>query len=382
MTRPFWCYRVAALLLALALLLMILPPTPSRAQSPAPPTPAAQPGVAATPVKPRIDPSKLLIGPRNEATAPSALTDPAGWILFKQQQYYRAMSLAIRDIKRTTPWLASFTLIGLSFGYGVFHAAGPGHGKAVVSAWLVGNGERLRRGVAIAFLSALIQAITAVLLVSVLVWMLGAASGVTRQVARYLEATSYLLIAGMGLWLLWQALASRLLTRAPQPALASAGHGHHHHDHSHHHDHRHHHGHARCDRDHGADDHDCGHNHLPSAASLDGDWSLRRALSIALAVGIRPCTGALLVLLFSSAAGLYWAGVVSTFVMALGTALTVSAIAAIAVGSRRLALRLAKSDTAWLGTIALTLKAGAGVLLMLVGLTLFWGTLHGGMSVG
>jgi nickel/cobalt exporter len=379
MTRPVWCCRVAALLLALVLLL-ILPTTPSRAEPPAP-TPA-QPGVAATTTKPRIDPSKLLIGPRNEATAPSALTDPAGWILFKQQQYYRAMSLAIRDIKRTTPWLASFTLIGLSFGYGVFHAAGPGHGKAVVSAWLVGNGERLRRGVAIAFLSALIQAVTAVALVSVLVWMLGAASGVTRQVARYLEATSYLLIAGMGFWLLWQALASRLQARSLQPALAPAGHGHHHHGHHHHHDHRHHHGHAHCDHDHGADDHDCGHNHLPSAVSLDGDWSLRRALSIALAVGIRPCTGALLVLLFSSAAGLYWAGVVSTFVMALGTALTVSAIAAIAVGSRRLALRLAKSDTAWLGTIALTLKAGAGVLLVLVGLTLFWGTLHGGMSVG
>jgi ABC-type nickel/cobalt efflux system permease component RcnA len=121
---------------------------------------------------------------------------------------------------------------------------------------------------------------------------------------------------------------------------------------------------------------------LPAATALDGDWSLRRALSIALAVGIRPCTGALLVLLFSSAAGLYWAGVVSTFVMALGTALTVSAIAALAVGSRRLALRLAKSDTAWLGTIAMTLKAGAGALLVLVGLTLFWGTLHGGMSLG
>ena len=95
--------------------------------------------------------------------------------MFKQQQYYRAMSLAIRDIKRTSPWLASATLIGLSFGYGVFHA-GPGHGKAVVSAWLIGNGERLRRGIAIAFLSSFIQALTAIMLVSVLVWMLGAAS--------------------------------------------------------------------------------------------------------------------------------------------------------------------------------------------------------------
>jgi len=356
---------IAALLLALAII-VALPIAASLAQAPAPATETE---------RPKIDPSKLLVGPRNAATAPTLLADLAGWIIFKQQQYYRSMSLAIRDIKRSSPWLASATLIGLSFGYGVFHAAGPGHGKAVVSAWLVGNGERLRRGVAIAFLSSLIQALTAILIVSVLVWMLGAASGLTRQVARYLEATSYLLIAGMGFWLVWQALSSRLLSRALVPAMAEGGH-HHHHGHHPHHDHGH------CGHDHDAHAHDCGHSHLPSAAELGGDWSLGRALSIALAVGIRPCTGALLVLLFSSAAGLYWAGVVSTFVMALGTALTVSAIAAIAVGSRRLALQLAKSDAAWLAGIAVVLKAGAGALLVLVGLSLFWGTLNGGMPVG
>jgi nickel/cobalt exporter len=354
MMRSILTRAIAALLLALTI--VVAPPmTVSRAQAPAPTTTEI--------AKPKIDPSKLLVGPRSVATAPSLLADPAGWIIFKQQQYYRAMSLAIRDIKRTSPWLASATLIGLSFGYGVFHAAGPGHGKAVVSAWLVGNGERLRRGIAIAFLSSLIQALTAILLVSVLVWMLGAASGLTRQVARYLEATSYLLIAGMGFWLVWQALGSRLLSRSLMPAVAEGDHAHHHHDHGHH-------------------DHDCGHSHLPSATALDGDWSLGRALSIALAIGIRPCTGALLVLLFSSAAGLYWAGVVSTFVMALGTALTVSAIAALAVGSRRLALQLAEGNAAWVGGIAVVLKAGAGALLVLVGLSLFWGTLNGGMPIG
>jgi nickel/cobalt transporter (NicO) family protein len=362
MMRSVVARAIAALLLALTII-GALPMTVSKAQSPSPTTEVT---------KPKIDRSKLLVGPRSEAAAPSILADPAGWIIFKQQQYYRAMSLAIRDIKRTSPWLASATLIGLSFGYGVFHAAGPGHGKAVVSAWLVGNGERLRRGIAIAFLSSFIQALTAIVLVSVLVWMLGAASGLTRQVARYLEATSYLLIAGMGFWLAWQALGSRLLSRSLMPAVAEGNHAHHHH---HHHDH------AHCDH-HSDHDHDCGHAHLPSATALDGNWSLGRALSIALAIGIRPCTGALLVLLFSSAAGLYWAGVVSTFVMALGTALTVSAIAALAVGSRRLALQLAQSNTAWLGGLAVALKVGAGALLVLVGLSLCWGTLNGGMPVG
>jgi nickel/cobalt exporter len=353
--------RTVAALLMSAVLLLAMPLTAPRAQPPLPSQPTGEVE------KPKIDRSKLLVGPRSAATAPSLLADPAGWILFKQQEYYRAMSLAIRDIKRTSPWLASFTLIGLSFGYGVFHAAGPGHGKAVVSAWLVGNGERLQRGVAIAFLSSFIQALTAIALVTVLVWMLGAASGATRQMARYLEAASYLLIAAMGCWLVWQAVGRRWLARVPMPALTPVGRAHQHHDHDH----------GQCGHGDG-----CGHSHLPAAAALDGDWSLARALSIALAIGIRPCTGALLVLLFSSAAGLYWAGVVSTFVMALGTALTVSAIAAIAVGSRRLALQLARSNTAWLEGIAVGLKAGAGALLVLVGLTLFWGTLNGGAPVG
>jgi nickel/cobalt transporter (NicO) family protein len=113
-----------------------------------------------------------------------------------------------------------------------------------------------------------------------------------------------------------------------------------------------------------------------------GDWSLRRALSIAFAVGIRPCTGALLVLLFSSAAGLYWAGVVSTFAMALGTALTVSVIAALAVGSRHAALALVGGNSAWLDWTGFTLRLGSGLVVAGLGLLLFWAALHGGVTAG
>ena len=351
-----WMKRTVQVMLALALVLAaaLLPWSTLRAE-----TAIETPAVTQPDARPQIDRSKLLVGPRRGRDAPSPFADPAGWIIAKQQQYYRAMSLAIRDIQRTTPWLASFTLIGLSFGYGVFHAAGPGHGKAVVSAWLLGNEERLRRGITIAFLSAFIQALTAILLVSVLVLALGAASEATREVARWLEVGSYLLISGLGLWLVWQAVAGRMAAPIAafhgQPVEAQ---------------HRH---------DHGACDH-CGHAHLPAASALDGAWSWRRAFSIALAIGDRPCTGALLVLLFSSAAGIYWAGVVSTFVMALGTALTVSLIAAMAVGSRRLALGLASRDAAWAAWTAFALKVGAGTLLVLLGLVLAWGTLQGNVG--
>jgi nickel/cobalt transporter (NicO) family protein len=327
----------------------------------------------------KIDRSKLLLGPRDSASTPALTEDPARWIMGKQQQFYRSMSLAIRDIGRGNQVAASLTLIGLSFGYGVFHAAGPGHGKAVVSAWLLGNDERLRRGIVIAFMAAFIQACTAVAIVSALLLVVGAASSMARNLARWLEALSFLLISGLGFWLIWQAVRGPVtrLVRLPAklvsvPALAIATHSHSVNVHHHHHHHHHHQG-GDCA---------CGHAHLPSASAVEGDWSLRQAVSISLAIGIRPCTGALLVLLFSSAAGLYWAGVISTFVMALGTAITVSAIAALAVGSRHAALALAGGNSAWLEWTALMLRLGSGIVVATVGLFLFWAALHGGVTAG
>jgi nickel/cobalt transporter (NicO) family protein len=335
----------------------------------------ASPAAGAT----KIDRSKLLLGPRDSASTPALTEDPAGWIMGKQQQFYRSMSLAIRDIGRGNSVAASLTLIGLSFGYGVFHAAGPGHGKAVVSAWLMGNDERLRRGIVIAFMAAFIQACTAVAIVTVLLLAVGAASSMARNVARWLEALSFLLISGLGFWLIWQAVrgpVTRLVQVPaklfPVPAVAAAA-GHHA-AHVHHHQHHHH--------DHHGADCACGHAHLPSASAVEGNWSLRRALSISLAIGIRPCTGALLVLLFSSAAGLYWAGVISTFVMALGTAITVSVIATLAVGSRHAALALAGGNSAWLDWTAFALRLGSGIVVATVGLFLFWAALHGGVTAG
>ena len=57
---------------------------------------------------------------------------------------------------------AVWGLLGLSFLYGIFHAAGPGHGKAVISSYVVANEETWRRGVVLSFASALLQAFVAV----------------------------------------------------------------------------------------------------------------------------------------------------------------------------------------------------------------------------
>ncbi len=108
---------------------------------------------------------------------------------------------------------------------------------------------------------------------------------------------------------------------------------------------------------------------------MRGDWSLAKAVSLAFAVGIRPCTGAILVLLFANGLGLYWAGVASTFAMALGTFITVSIIAAIAVYSRKLATRLAGRSGRWLNGLGLGLRFGGGLAIAFLGAILFMGSL-------
>ena len=120
---------------------------------------------------------------------------------------------------------------------------------------------------------------------------------------------------------------------------------------------------------------------MPAAEAVAGEWSLTKAVSLAFAVGLRPCTGAILVLLLSSAMGLYWAGVASTLAMAVGTGLTVSVIAVLAVTSRRLALRLAGRDSLWLSRTAVGLKLAGGLVIASLGGLLFWASLGAGAGV-
>jgi nickel/cobalt transporter (NicO) family protein len=294
-----------------------------------------------------IDKRKLLVQPRNADGALQMVSfweDPVLWARGQQQGFYAAMSGAMRQLKTGTPLTAAWTLMLLSFGYGVFHAAGPGHGKAVISSWLVATESDLRRGVMIAFMSAIIQALTAISIVSALFLIVASVGAAARNVAGVLESASYGLIGLMGLYLVWTALRP--------------GHSHHNHDHDH---------------DHHAES--CGHSHAPQAEQLNGEWSLAKAFSLAFAVGIRPCTGAILVLVFANALGLYWAGIASTFAMAAGTFMTVAAIAALTVYAKRLALRLAAGNAGWVDKAGFALRMGGGLVIAILGAILFLGSL-------
>ncbi|MEH2566619.1 nickel/cobalt exporter [Bradyrhizobium sp. AZCC 2289] len=305
-------------------------------------------------------------GPRAGAAAEPQVGGFVGWLLAKQAEFYREISATIRAAK--SDGSAVWTLLAISFAYGIFHAAGPGHGKAVISSYLVANQETARRGIVLSFASALLQSLVAVVVVGICAWLLNATAKTMCGAEKGIEIASYALIAAFGARLVWTkggGFMRALQAPRPAPALALV---HHHHDHGHHH----HHGHDHHDHDH--DEH-CGHSHGPTPDQLAGPGGWRRGLGTIFAVGLRPCSGAILVLVFALAQGLFWAGIAATFVMGLGTAITVATIATVAVSARGLAQRLSAGRDGG-GTLVMRgIEFGAAGLVLLFGLGLLFGYL-------
>jgi nickel/cobalt transporter (NicO) family protein len=321
----------------------------------------------------------------------------AGWLLAKQATFYRALAGLIRAAK--TDGSAYWGLMGISFVYGIFHAAGPGHGKAVISSYLLANEETWRRGVVLSFASALLQAATAVAIVAIAAVLIGATAKMMGDTVRVIEVVSYALITLVGLRLLW--VKGRGFLRAvnevgPESEVAAAAavgaaallaadhlqaagevgslcrHDHHEGDkHSHDGD-AHEHGHPHEHAGEG-DALPWGHAHGPEPQELAGPGGWLRGLSAIVAVGLRPCSGAILVLVFALAQGLFWAGIASTFVMGLGTAITVAAIATLAVAAKAVAKRFAAARVGY-GTLVLRgVEVGAALVVTVFGVLLLTG---------
>ena len=338
--------------------------------------------------------------------APPPAAPPAGitgWLLAKQAEFYRLLSGAIRNAK--TDGSAAWLLMGLSFAYGIFHAAGPGHGKAVISSYLVANEETWKRGIVLSFASALVQALVAIAVVGIAAALLGATAKTMSTAVWWIEIASYALIALMGAQLLYTKgrgfLSEWALLRAPKSVGAAAtahahhhddahGHGHYHHAHGHDHAHHHHdhahHDHARGNPAHGAPGHvhdeHCGHSHGPTPDQLSGPGGWKRGLMAIFAVGLRPCSGAILVLVFALAQGIFWAGIAATLVMGLGTAITVAVIATLTVTATGLAARFAATRTGY-GTLALRgIEVAAAAFVLLFGVALLAGYIVNERMVG
>jgi len=311
----------------------------------------------------------------------------AGWIWAQQIRFEKMLSGAVRAIKADST--AFWTLLGISFAYGAFHAAGPGHGKAVVAAYMFANERALKRGLLISGMAALLQAIVAVAIVGILAWVLNASSRTMKSAANFVEIASFAGIALLGLWLVWRKGKAFIASLAAGGALAqgagAAAHQTHHDDHHHGHDHAHdhaRHGHAHAHHDHAHHGHDhhhvhdehCGHFHAPDPKTLGDGFSWKVAIATVFAAGARPCSGAILVLVFALAQGIFLAGIAAAFAMAAGTALTTGALAAGAVLAKGLAIRLLGEGGSGALIAVRTLELVAAMLVLLLGVILFTGS--------
>ncbi|WP_162619589.1 nickel/cobalt transporter [Salinicola peritrichatus] len=279
-------------------------------------------------------------------------------VVLWQRDLYHALTAAITRIDQA-PGLATWSvLLGVSFAYGVFHAAGPGHGKVVLSTYLASQGGAWRRAIGLSALASLLQGAVAIALIAVLVYGLGWLTRQAMATTDQAELASFLMVTLVGLWLCWRSLTrlyrsaamrqhSATPTPAPEPAFRPVPTGDRGLQHSHHA-----HG-AECG---------CGHDHHVDPATA-GDW--RVALMTVLSIGIRPCSGAVLLLGASALLGQFGKGVVAVLVMSLGTALTVSSLALLGVFARdwvRRHLSPVAGNRPWQAWIGL---AGGAVILTL-----------------
>ncbi|WP_442921119.1 nickel/cobalt transporter [Mesorhizobium sp. Cs1321R2N1] len=339
------------------------------------------------------------------------------WINLRQQEFYRALATAMKAMRQDNSKL--WVLIGLSFAYGIFHAAGPGHGKAVISSYMVANEVALKRGILLSFVSALLQGLTAILVMLLAYFVLRGTTISMTDAAWFMEIMSFALVTLFGAWLLWRKLGPsvlRLFGKGPAYSLSAAHAGHSHAGHSHagghshgahdqaahahshalhaHDDHDHGHGHSHDHHDHGGHDHSahdhahhdhaggevcetCGHSHAPDPAMLSGDrFDWRTAWSAVAAVGIRPCSGALIVLSFALLNGLWLGGLLSVLAMSIGTAITVSALATLAVTAKNWAVYFA-GDGRMGNRIHSIVEIGGAAFVFLFGLLLLSASLTG-----
>jgi nickel/cobalt transporter (NicO) family protein len=355
-------------------------------------------GVAAAVAVVALDSAVHVLMAQNPFGGPRPSAEPqvggiVGWLLSKQSEFYREMSSTIRAAK--SDGSAVWTLLVISFAYGIFHAAGPGHGKAVISSYLIANQETAKRGIVLSFASALMQSLVAVAMVGICAVLLNATAKTMCGAEKAIEIASYALIAAFGARLVWTKGGGFIRAlQAPQglPAMALAasaphdhaghGHDHGHHGHSHPHAHVAHRGHEHHHDGHGHDhvpghvhDEHCGHSHGPVPSELAGPGGWRRGFGAIFAVGLRPCSGAILVLVFALAQGMFWAGIAATLVMGLGTAITVATIAVIAVSAKDLARRLSGASEGGGALIMRGLEFGAAGLVLLFGVGLLFGYL-------
>lgn len=266
------------------------------------------------------------------------------WAASGQREFQNAMAGALRGLRAGEP-KALATLLGVCFAYGFFHAAGPGHGKVLIGGYGMGRQVGLLRLSSIALASSLMQALTAIIMVYAGVLLFDwSRSQMVHVTERIMAPISYGAIALIGLWLLWRGLRGlRRLSKAKQNS----------HDH---------HGHSDiCSS--------CGHSHAPSADQIAKAHSWRETLMLIVGIAIRPCSGALFLLILTWRMHIELAGILGALAMGLGTGSVTVAVAIASVFFRSSAM-LSIGSSKRLAYFVPAIEVLAGGIVVIVALQL------------
>ncbi|MBA7854930.1 nickel/cobalt transporter [Enterobacter cloacae complex sp. 2024EL-00215] len=265
-----------------------------------------------------------------------------------QRELNQQMSGLLKAVAEN-PTKAGGSLLAFSFIYGVLHALGPGHGKIVITTWLATHPSKLKSSIGLTLASSLLQGGVAIVLVAVVLSLLQLPARQLHMSSFWLEKGSYALVGVLGLILCWRALKKlRQLLQKPKFKTFMP---HHVHD-------------AHCG---------CGHQHLPTQEQLQNGDDWRARLMIVLSMGMRPCSGAIMVLLFSKVIGVFGWGMLSALAMAAGTSLTISSLALLVHSFRQLAVKLSgnKTPVLWRQIGWTTLALAGGVILLVAAITMW-----------
>ena len=293
------------------------------------------------------------------------------------------MSGKLRESSADGSWVAAFTVLMASFLYGVLHAAGPGHGKMVVASYFTAKKAPLKTGILMGSVIALTQAVVAIVVVGVLALIVGRSQMQIMDDANWLEIASYTIIFGMGAYMTYCALVGKeAFAHDHGPAASTFDDGANaHNDHGHEHHHHHHGEHCTQDhRNHGHHNHDH-HGHDHGGTNARETWLARmgrtlagrdgEVVAVGIVSGVRPCTGTILVLLFALANGVFFLGIAAALLIALGVAITISALG---IGTIVLRHAITGGETVPTPTRALISRAltiaGSGGVMLLGGLLL------------
>ncbi|CEO41827.1 nickel/cobalt transporter [Photobacterium kishitanii] len=241
---------------------------------------------------------------------------------------------------------AAYSLAGLSFLYGIFHSLGPGHGKMIVTTYLATNPAKIKASLIMTVVSAFVQAIVAITLVSILLVFFKSSMRQVNDAADQFISYSFMAMLLLGVIVIYRSLKQAWQLKTV-----------HHHDHG--------------------NDCGCGHKHFANADEINNATSLKEYIVIVFSIGIRPCTGAILVLLFANMVGLYWLGVISAILMAVGTALTTSGIALLTLSGKKIVSRYLATNQRQRTMTSIIVKLIGGILLVLLGLLLLNGHSYG-----